>query len=45
MTEEDRCIKIYLNYHVSQLKFLGSEIVDKWQKGQKLYEKKKLKSK
>jgi hypothetical protein len=38
MSDHDKeSIKIYMRYHVSELKNLGSEVSDRWYEGQKLY--------
>lgn len=38
MSEYDKqSVRIYMLYHVSELKTLGSKTVDRWYEGQELY--------
>ena len=38
---QKQSIRIYMLYHVSELKDLGSKTVDRWYEGQELYTKTK----
>lgn len=42
MSEYDKeSLRIYMNYHVSELKGLPPDVVNRWLEGQEIYDKKR----